>query len=44
MFGDHELINQPIAFICFISATEPNPIQAIDILMRPDNLPSIYKE
>ena len=44
MFGDHELVNQPIAFIYFISATEANPLQAIDILKRADNLPSMYKE
>lgn len=44
MFADHELINQPIAFIYFISATEANPLQAIDILKRADNLPSMYKE
>jgi hypothetical protein len=44
MFGDHELINQPIAFIYFISATEHDPLGTIDILRRADNLPSLYKE
>lgn len=44
MFSDHELLTQPIAFIYFISATEANPLSALDILKRADNLPSMYKE
>lgn len=44
MFAEHELLNQPIAFVYFISATEQNPLSALDILKRADNLPSMYKE
>ncbi len=44
MFSDHELLTQPIAFIYFISATEANPMSALEILKRADNLPSLYKE
>jgi hypothetical protein len=44
MFADHELINQPLIFVYFISTTEQDPIGAIDVLKRADNLPSLYKE
>jgi hypothetical protein len=44
MFGDHELLNQPVAFIYFISANEADPSGSIDILKRGENLPSLYKE
>lgn len=44
MFADHELLNQPLVFIYFISATEHDPLGTIDILRRADNLPSLYKE
>ncbi len=44
MFADHELLTQPVAFIYFISATEPDPLSALEILKRSDNLPSLYKE
>lgn len=44
MFGDHELLNQPVAFLYFISAQEHDPLGTIDILKRADNLPALYKE
>ena len=44
MFGDHELVNQPIAFVYFICATEHDPLGTIDMLKRAENLPSLYKE
>jgi len=44
MFADHELTNQPLIFIYFISTTEQDPIGTIDTLRRADNLPTLYKE
>ena len=43
-FADHELLDQPVAFIYFISATEADPLGTIDVLKRADNLPGLYKE
>jgi hypothetical protein len=37
-------LQQPIAFIYFISVTEHDPIGTIDIMKRADNMPSLYKE
>lgn len=43
-FSDHEVTQQPIAFIYFISATEHDPLGTIDMLKRAENLPALYKE
>jgi len=43
-FADHELIEQPVCFIYFISATESDPLHSIDNLKRPEKLPRLYKE
>lgn len=37
-------MQQPIAFIYFIVASELDPLGTIDILKRADHLPSLYKD
>lgn len=43
-YTDHELIEQPIAFVYFISATEPDPLSTIEQMRRGENMPSLYRE
>lgn len=43
-FSDHELTEQPIAFLYFISGTENDPLASIDTLRKAENLPALYKE
>lgn len=40
-FKEHELLDQPVAFIFFVMADEPDPLRSIDKMRR--DLPSQYK-
>lgn len=39
-FKDHELLDQPVAFLFFVMADEPDPLRSIDKLRQ--KLPSQY--
>ena len=42
-FGQHELTQQPIAFIYFLSVEDKDPLVAIDRLRTTEMLPKQYR-